>query len=161
MNNSIKSGFLILSGTIGIVGIIIAAMISPATSWVTPPGRMIVSILDNGLLIPFILFLIHFFMGYIYVTEKRKIKQKYINYGGVYMHIFKKIFTILAIIFGSLGLMNIVSTDVALPLMYFFMGLTLLTTAKEFYDKNKKKDAIISIVAAILVYTATILKVFA
>ena len=91
-------------------------------------------------------------MGYIYVTEKRKIKQKYINYGGVYMHIFKKIFTILAIIFGSLGLMNIVSTDVA---------LTLLTTAKEFYDKNKKKDAIISIVAAILVYTATILKVFA
>lgn len=100
-------------------------------------------------------------MGYIYVTEKRKIKQKYINYGGVYMHIFKKFFTILAIIFGSLGLMNIVSTDVALPLMYFFMGLTLLTTAKEFYDKNKKKDAIISIVAAILVYTATILKVFA
>ena len=100
-------------------------------------------------------------MGYIYVTEKRKIKQKYINYGEVYMHIFKKIFTILAIIFGSLGLMNIVSTDVALPLMYFFMGLTLLTTAKEFYDKNKKKDAIISIVAAILVYTATILKVFA
>ena len=77
------------------------------------------------------------------------------------MHIFKKIFTILAIIFGSLGLMNIVSTDVALPLMYFFMGLTLLTTAKEFYYKNKKKDAIISIVAAILVYTATILKVFA
>ena len=98
-------------------------------------------------------------MGYIYVTEK--IKQKYINYEGVYMHIFKKIFTILAIIFGSLGLMNIVSTDVALPLMYVFMGLTLLTTAKEFYDKNKKKDAIILIVAAILVYIATILKVFA
>lgn len=45
------------------------------------------------------------------------------------MHIFKKIFTILAIIFGSLGLMNIVSTDVALPLMYFFMGLTLLHMA--------------------------------
>ena len=38
MNNSIKSGFLILSGTIGIVGIIIAAMISPCnlmgnTAW--------------------------------------------------------------------------------------------------------------------------------
>ena len=75
------------------------------------------------------------------------------------MHIFKKIFTILAIIFGSLGLMNIVSTDVALPLMYFFMGLTLLTTAKEFYDKNKKKDAIISIVAAILVYCGLCMKV--
>lgn len=100
-------------------------------------------------------------MGYIYVTEKRKIKQKYINYGRVYMHVLKKIFTILAIIFGSLGLMNIVSTDVALPLIYVFMGLTLLTTAKEFYDKNEKKGAIISIVAAILVYTATIIKLFA
>lgn len=78
-------------------------------------------------------------MGYIYVTEKRKIKQKYINYGGVYIQIFKKIFTILAIIFGSLGLMNIVSTDVALPLMYVFMGLTLLTTAKDFMIKTKRK----------------------
>ena len=55
------------------------------------------------------------------------------------MHIFKKIFTILAIIFGSLGLMNIVSTDVALPLMYVFMGLTLLTTAKDFMIKTKRK----------------------
>lgn len=77
------------------------------------------------------------------------------------MHIFKTIFTVLAIIFGSLGLMNIVSTDVALPLMYVFMGLTLLTTAKEFYDKNEKKEAIILVVAAIFVYTVTIIKLFA
>lgn len=72
MNNSIKSGFLILSGTIGIVGIIIAAMIAPATSWVTPPGRMIVSILDNGLLIPFILFLILFLWGIYMLLKKEK-----------------------------------------------------------------------------------------
>ena len=72
MNNSIKSGFLILSGTIGIVGIIRAAMISPATSWVTPPGRMIVSILDNGLLIPFILFLILFLWGIYMLLKKEK-----------------------------------------------------------------------------------------
>lgn len=39
------------------------------------------------------------------------------------MHIFKKIFTILAIIFGSLGLMNIVSTDVALPINVCFYGI--------------------------------------
>lgn len=79
----------------------------------------------------------------------------------MYIHIFKTIFTVLAIIFGSLGLMNIVSTDVALPLMYVFMGLTLLTTAKEFYDKNEKKEAIILVVAAIFVYTVTIIKLFA
>lgn len=76
-------------------------------------------------------------MGYIYVTEKRKIKQKYINYGGVYMHIFKKIFTILAIIFGSLGLMNIVSTDVALPLMYFFMGLSKVLVRYRYFISLK------------------------
>ena len=76
MNNSIKSGFLILSGTIGIVGIIIAAMISPATSWVTPPGRMIVSILDNGLLIPFILFLILFLWGR---SEERRVGKECVS----------------------------------------------------------------------------------
>ena len=73
---------------------------------------------------------------------------------------FKTRFTLLAIIFGSLGLMNIVSTDVALPLMYVFMGLTLLTTAKEFYDKNEKKAAIILTVVAIFIYTVTIIKLF-
>ena len=73
---------------------------------------------------------------------------------------FKTIFTLLAIIFGSLGLMNIVSTDVSLPLMYVFMGLTVLTTAKEFYDKNEKKAAIILTVVAIFIYTVTIIKLF-
>ena len=52
MSRNIKGGFLTLSGVVGIVGMIIAAMQNPATAWVTPPGRMIVSILENGLLIP-------------------------------------------------------------------------------------------------------------
>ena len=39
----------------------------------------------------------------------------------------KVIFSVLTIIFGSLGLMNIVSTDITLPIMFVFMGLTLLT----------------------------------
>ena len=52
MSKNIKGGFLTLGGIVGIVGMIIAAMQNPATAWVTPPGRMIVSILENGLLIP-------------------------------------------------------------------------------------------------------------
>ena len=52
MSRNIKGGFLTLSSVVGIVGMIIAAMQNPATAWVTPPGRMIVSILENGLLIP-------------------------------------------------------------------------------------------------------------
>ena len=46
-------------------------MQNPATAWVTPPGRMIISILENGLLIPTVLFLVPFIYGlYIFLTEK-------------------------------------------------------------------------------------------
>ena len=71
MSRNIKGGFLTLSGVVGIVGMIIAAMQNPATAWVTPPGRMIVSILENGVLIPTVLFLVLFIYGlYILLTEK-------------------------------------------------------------------------------------------
>ena len=52
------------------------------------------------------------------------------------MRIWKAIFSVLTIIFGSLGLMNIVSTNITLPIMFVFMGLTFLTNAKECYDKG-------------------------
>lgn len=75
MNRNIKGGFLTLSGVVGIVGMIIVAMQNPATAWVTPPGRMIASILENGVLIPTVLFLVLFIYGlYILLTEK-KIEQ--------------------------------------------------------------------------------------
>ena len=45
MSRNIKGGFLTLSSVVGIVGMIIAAMQNPATAWVTPPGRMIISIM--------------------------------------------------------------------------------------------------------------------
>lgn len=59
------------------------------------------------------------------------------------MRVLKAIFSVLTIVFGSLGLINIVSTDITLPLMFVFMGLTFLTSAKECYDKGAKKDAMI------------------
>ena len=59
------------------------------------------------------------------------------------MRIWKVIFTVLTIISASLELMNIISYDVTMPIMIVFMGLTLLTNAKDCYDKGAKKDAII------------------
>ena len=59
------------------------------------------------------------------------------------------------VMFGSLGLMNIVSTDITLPIMFVFMGLTFLTNAKECYDKGAKKDAMIFGGIAIFVYVVT------
>lgn len=75
--------------------------------------------------------------------------------GGLCMRIWKAIFTVLTIIFASLGLMNIMSYDVTMPIMFVFMGLTLLTNAKDCYDKGAKKDAMIFVCVAIFVYAVT------
>lgn len=74
----------------------------------------------------------------------------------VLMRTKKVIFSVLTIIFGSLGLMNIVSTDITLPIMFVFMGLTLLTNARECYDNGAKKDAMIFAGVAIFVYVVTV-----
>ena len=71
------------------------------------------------------------------------------------MRVLKAIFSVLTIVFGSLGLINIVSTDITLPLMFVFMGLTFLTSAKECYDKGAKKDAMIFAGVAMFVYVVT------
>ena len=73
MNKIIKGGFLTLSGVVGIVGMIMAAMQNPSTEWATPPGRMITSIIDNGVLIPSVIFLVILVYGlYILLTSDKK-----------------------------------------------------------------------------------------
>lgn len=71
------------------------------------------------------------------------------------MRIWKAIFSVLTIIFGSLGLINVMSTDITLPIMFVFMGLTFLTNAKECYDKGAKKDTMIFAGVAIFIYVIT------
>ena len=71
------------------------------------------------------------------------------------MRIWKAIFSVLTIIFGSLGLMNVMSTDITLPIMFVFMGLTFLPNAKECYDRGAKKDTMIFAGVAIFIYVIT------
>lgn len=71
------------------------------------------------------------------------------------MRIWKVIFSVLTIIFGSLVLMNLMSSEMGLPIMFVFLGLSLLTNAKECYDKGAKKDAMIFVGVAIFVYVVT------
>lgn len=72
MKRCIKGGFLTLSGVVGVAEMIMAAMRNPSTEWVTPPGRMVISILENGILIPTILFLILLIWGlYTLATENK------------------------------------------------------------------------------------------
>jgi uracil permease len=51
--------------------------------------------------------------------------------------------------------MGIVSPDITLPIMFVFMGLALLTNAKEHYDKGAKKDAMLFAGLAIFVFIIT------
>ena len=71
------------------------------------------------------------------------------------MRIWKAIFSVLTIIFGSLVLMNLMSSEMGLPIMFVFMGLTFLTNARECYDNGAKKDAMIFVGVAIFVYVVT------
>ena len=47
------------------------------------------------------------------------------------------------------------SSEMGLPIMFVFLGLSLLTNAKECYDKGAKKDAMIFVGVAIFVYVVT------
>ena len=71
------------------------------------------------------------------------------------MRIWKAIFSVLTIIFGSLVLMNLMSSEMGLTIMFVFLGLSILTNAKECYDKGAKKDAMIFVGVAIFVYVVT------
>ncbi len=75
------------------------------------------------------------------------------------MRVIKLIFSALAILFGVLGLTNVLIYDISLPLMFVFMGATMLITAKESFDKGKKNDAIFYIAVAIFIYGVTIYNV--
>ena len=84
-----------------------------------------------------------------YQKKKQKLE------GEVLKRTKKVIFTVLTIMLGSLGLMNIVSTDITLPIMFVSTGLTFLTNARDCYDNGPKQDATIFAGVAIFVYVVT------
>lgn len=72
MKKVFQGGILTLSGVVGIVGMIIAAMQNPSTEWVTPPGRMVISILENGMLVSTILAIVLLICGLYILLKKEK-----------------------------------------------------------------------------------------
>ena len=71
------------------------------------------------------------------------------------MRIWKIVFSVLTVVFGSIGLMKLLPYDITLPIMFVFMGLVMLSNAKECYDKKSKRDAAIFGGVAIFVYAVT------
>lgn len=52
------------------------------------------------------------------------------------MRIWKIVFSVLTVVFGSIGLMKLLPYDITLPIMFVFMGLVMSLNAKECYDKK-------------------------
>ena len=47
----------------------------------------------------------------------------------------------ITIAIGAVGLTGVLSYDITMPLMFLFLGLTMLASAKEKYDKGSKQQA--------------------
>lgn len=67
----------------------------------------------------------------------------------------KLFFSIVTIIFAFMGLLRFLPYDISLPFMFLFLGMTLLTDAKDQYDKGSKREAAIFCGIAIFVYIVT------
>ncbi|WP_330669946.1 hypothetical protein [Peptacetobacter hiranonis] len=65
------------------------------------------------------------------------------------------IFSILTVVFASLGLAKILSYEISLPLMFISMVLTFLVWSKECYDKGSKRDSYIFLGVAIFIALVT------
>lgn len=69
----------------------------------------------------------------------------------------KLIFSAITILFGAIGLMNLLPYDITMVAMFFFLGLAMLANAKEKYDKGNKQQAklfggLVVVIYAVLAY---------
>ncbi len=74
MKKTLIGGFLTLSGTIGIVILLVACILNPVTSWITPPGRLICTMLEHGSAVPIGCFLIIFITGLFILGIKKRMQ---------------------------------------------------------------------------------------
>lgn len=72
MNKIWIGGFLTLSGTIGVAVLLRFSSLNLITGWVTPLGRLICAVLENGLAIPLLCFSVIFIMGVIIIGIEYK-----------------------------------------------------------------------------------------
>ena len=54
----------------------------------------------------------------------------------------KLFFSALTVAFGILGLTKALSTDIAMPIMFVGLAITMFITSKEYKDKQQKNTAV-------------------
>lgn len=69
------------------------------------------------------------------------------------MKALKFILAAIALVFAGLGLGGVLSYDVASPVMFVFLALTLFSVAKERYDLGNKRDTgLYCLLAAVILF---------
>ena len=58
----------------------------------------------------------------------------------------------ITIAIGAVGLTGVLSYDITMPLMFLFLGLTMLASAKEKYDKGSKQQAKLFLGMVVVIY---------
>lgn len=64
----------------------------------------------------------------------------------------KLLFSALTIFFGALGLTQVLSYDITMSAMFFFLGLSMLANAKEKMDKGARQQAMIYGGVVVIIY---------
>ncbi len=62
------------------------------------------------------------------------------------------IFAALTILSGALGLTGVLTYDVTMPVMFLFLGLTMLASAKEKFDRGAKQQARLFVGVTVIIY---------
>lgn len=64
----------------------------------------------------------------------------------------KLLFSALTIFFGALGLTQVLSYDITMSAMFFFLGLSMLANAREKMDKGARQQAMIYGGVVVIIY---------
>lgn len=68
----------------------------------------------------------------------------------------KLFFSSLTVVFGILGLTKVLSSSVAMPIMFVCMAITMFITSKEYKDNKQKRSALYFLLLGIFLLIVTI-----
>lgn len=69
MKKIVAGGFLSIIGCLLVLPILLGAVLNPTTSWFTPPGRLITTISESGMLLFFMVAIILLILGIVLIIR--------------------------------------------------------------------------------------------
>lgn len=69
MKKIVAGGFLSLIGSVWLLPILLTAVIEPTSEWTTPPGKLLTSIMESGMILFFIIAVVLIISGIILIVH--------------------------------------------------------------------------------------------